>query len=130
VTGLPFSNESTHDANIATVTTLLENRLADQIEHHFYVPYPTDACTTGHPEVHIINDNWERDDRSSFPVYCLNGMSAERIWADFLEIEQQINRCWLRSLQITERDVRNEMRHTDYNSRVYVERDVASKVSP
>jgi hypothetical protein len=120
VTGLPGSTPATLDRNLDVVACLLEERLADQIKHHVYVPYPTDQCPTGTPEVRIREHDWSRYDRNSYPVYSLDGLDTDQIWASFLAMEEGINVSWTKALHVEPSTVESLPRYPDYNDVMYL----------
>jgi radical SAM superfamily enzyme YgiQ (UPF0313 family) len=121
VTGLPGSTLSSGEANRHAATELLSRRLADQIKHHLYVPYPVDSPSAAHPDVTLISDDWSRFDRNSYPVYELRPMAAPEIWRDFLETEHSINAAWRSALGLEAVDLSGQRMHEDYNVRVYLQ---------
>lgn len=122
LTGLPGTTPRTLDRNLAVVHHLLAQGLADQVRHHLYVPYPTDRCHTGHPDVRLLTDDWARYDRHSYPVFELEGITADRLWASFLATEEAINVEWMKRLGLCEDDVRRLAMYPDYNTALYLDR--------
>jgi radical SAM superfamily enzyme YgiQ (UPF0313 family) len=120
VTGLPGSSLAAGTANREAITQLLRERLADQIKHHIYVPYPRDTHPRHHPDVRPITEDWSAFDRNSFPVFGLSSMTPDQIWLDFLETEATINKEWARVLGLKEADMPSYPLYNDYNVRVYL----------
>ncbi|MGH8900532.1 MAG: B12-binding domain-containing radical SAM protein [Egibacteraceae bacterium] len=122
VTGLPGTTPRTLDQNLDVVHQLLSQGLADQIRHNLYVPYPTDSCPSGHPDVRLLTDDWARYDRHSYPVFELEGIEADRLWASFLAIEEAINVEWMRSLDLCVDDVCRVPMYPDSNGAMSLDR--------
>ncbi|MGH3921623.1 MAG: B12-binding domain-containing radical SAM protein [Pseudonocardiaceae bacterium] len=121
VTGLPGTTLRTLDQNLDVVHQLLSQRLVDQIRHHLYVPYPSDSCPTGHPDVRLCTDDWARYDRQSPPVFELEGIGADQLWASFLTTEEAINAEWMKSLALCEDDIGGLAMYSDYNTALYLD---------
>jgi radical SAM superfamily enzyme YgiQ (UPF0313 family) len=121
VTGLPGSVQGTLDLNLEKVDKLLGSGLADQIKHHLYVPYPSDQRPGGGPGVQLRTTDWARYDRSSFPVFELDGLSAEAIWNSFLDTERAILQTWSSFLGLEPAQINRWSMYPDYNRAMYLD---------
>jgi len=118
LTGLPGTSEMDTVKNKNIILQLFEQKLIDQIKHHLYVPYPTDHMRNGHPEVTIIQNDWSKYDRLSYPVYKLPGFTSDQIWQQYIEMEKFINETWSNALNV-KGDELNRM-YPDYNINSYL----------
>jgi radical SAM superfamily enzyme YgiQ (UPF0313 family) len=92
VTGLPGSTSATLQNNMDQVRYLLSENLVDQITNRVFVPYPGTEIFH-HPErfdLKLRHTQWADYDRTAFPVYDLETLSAEEIYAYFLDTERAI----------------------------------------
>lgn len=118
VSGLPGTAEQTWEQNLDAVEHLLRARLADQVKHHLYVPYPTDVIPNGGFGVQLISHDWSAYDRNSYPVYSLPTLTPDVLWDQFVTTERRITDVWSTTLSDDNLDAAPP--YSDYNGRVYL----------
>ena len=95
ITGLPGTTKESHEKTLAYCDYLLREHLVDEIKNGFYVPYPMDGLDYGSRGITVHNEDWSCYDRQSYPVFSTPEMSADDLWALYLETAQRINQSWL-----------------------------------
>ena len=97
ITGLPGTTIQRHNETLSCIEYLHEQNLADEIKNAIYVPYPMDGVNYSKRGVHIIDNDWSKYDRASYPVFYLDTMDREEIWKLFIKTAEWMNKCWLKS---------------------------------
>jgi radical SAM superfamily enzyme YgiQ (UPF0313 family) len=95
VSGLSHTTTKSFDKTLELFQILLRTRIVDEIKNAQYVPYPIDGLDFSGMGIYIDEDNWEKYDRQSYPVYHTSNLSREQIWKGFLETAKVINTSWL-----------------------------------
>lgn len=112
--GLPGSTIEATEELILFIKHLLEERIVDEVKYNLYVPYPNDDYNMLPKGVHILNSDWTKYDRQSFPVFNLSEMTSDDIWKAYQKTESEINISWDKAFGLSDSGKIPEICYPEY----------------
>jgi radical SAM superfamily enzyme YgiQ (UPF0313 family) len=103
LTGLPGTTRQSLAEDATNIYNLIVNDIVDTAGNKILVPYPGTPFGD-HPEaygINILNDDWKYYDRRSYPVYSLNGVSADEIYYGYLHQEAALIEAYTQKIGAT-----------------------------
>lgn len=98
ITGLPGTTWEIQSRTIEACGELQREGLVHEIKNMLYVPYPMTGVDYAARGVKIIEQDWQKYDRQSYPVYETEQMKQKELWDLYLYTSKRINELWLSSL--------------------------------
>ena len=112
--GFPGSTLKNINATISMFTSLLEERMIDEVKNCVFVPYPFDEQRFSEKELIIHDHDWRNYDRQSVPVYDLAELKGQDIWEMFLSMTDTINNSWIKGFSIDESILEEQPLYGEY----------------
>lgn len=104
ITGLPGTTRQIQDKTLDDCDELLHKGLVHEVKNMLYVPYPMTGVNYQERGVKIIEQDWKKYDRQSYPVYETEQMSREELWDLYLHTSKRICQSWLSSIGVSSVD--------------------------